>query len=75
MEKVVFVSENEIMNKPNGDGLYKIILEDGNIEYAVIIGEGEYTRIKSLKALWDSEPIHHPFYRNAKYLGPLTTEK
>ncbi|NBO22106.1 hypothetical protein EBU94_02025 [bacterium] len=71
MEKIEFKTENPWSNKPNGDGLYKIKLKDGEIEFAVILGDGERSRIKPLKSLWDSEPIHHPIYKKALFLGPL----
>jgi hypothetical protein len=71
MEKIEFKTENSWSDKPNGDGLYKIKLKDGDIEFAVVSGDEERAKIKSLNALWDSEPIHHPYYENASFLGPL----
>ena len=67
MNKVIFNSENDWSDKPSGDGLYKIKTNDDKIEIAVICGN----IIKSIKNLSDSDPVHHPYYDDAKYLGPL----
>lgn len=71
MEKVELKTKNTWTETPNGDGFYKIKRNDGKIEFAVIIGEDEKARIKTITCLWDSEPIHHPIYENALFLGPL----
>ena len=71
MEKVELKTKNTWSETPNGDGFYKIKRNDGKTEYAVICGEGERARIKTITHLWDSEPIHHPIYEKALFLGPL----
>lgn len=71
MEKVELVSHNDWSKKPDGDGLYKIKLKTGEIEYAVVLNIDDNIRIKSLDALWDSEPISHPHYEDCLFLGPL----
>ena len=71
MEKVELKTKNTWSETPNGDGFYKIKRNDGKIEYAVICGEGERARVKTITHLWDSEPIHNPIYEKALFLGPF----
>jgi hypothetical protein len=74
MINLKFRTKNEWSDRPLGDGLYKIKRNDGVEVYAVICGNGEHTRIKTLTHLWDSESVNHPIYEGAKFLGPLCGE-
>lgn len=71
MKKIELKSVNDWSNKPNGDGLYMIKTDDGDIEFAIIWGEGDRIRITEVHNGGDSESINHPFYEGAKFLGPI----